>query len=358
MFVEITEYTSRDEVAVCNLASLALPMFVKEDKRFDFQRLFDITKIVTKNLNKIIDINYYPLKEARNSNLRHRPIGIGIQGLADVFIKMRFPYESQEASELNKDIFETIYFAALTASNELAQQYGHYESYPGSPVSKGILQPDMWNVTPSDRWDWTELREKIKKWGLRNSLLTAPMPTASTAQILRNHESFEPYLTNIFTRRVLAGEFTVVCTPLVQDLQNLGLWNSDMRNMIIANGGSIQSIREIPQHIKDLYKTAWEIKMIKYIDMAADRGPFIDQSQSLNMYMAQPNHAKMTTMHFYSWKKGLKTGMYYLRTRPAADAIQFTVDMEKIKKYNDDAEKSACKYDPNDPNSKCTSCDC
>lgn len=328
---EIIEYTSKDEVAVCNLASIALPKFVKEDKTFDHDKLFEVTYHIVGNLNKIIDKNYYPIKQAETSNLRHRPIGIGVQGLADVFLKMRLPFDSDGARVVNRDIFETIYFAALTASNDLAKIHGPYSTYEGSPVSKGILQYDMWGVKPSDRWDWDGLKAKIKEHGVRNSLLVAPMPTASTSQILGNNECFEPYTSNIYSRRVLAGDFTVINQHLVKDLMELGLWNDDIKDLIISNEGSIQNIEEIPQEIKDLYKTVWEIKQRVLIDMAADRGAFIDQSQSFNCFMEVPSSAKLTSMHFYAWKKGLKTGMYYLRTRPAANAIQFTVDQTKLK---------------------------
>lgn len=328
---EIIEYTSPDEVAVCNLASIALPRFV-ENGQFDHQKLFDVTKVITRNLNKIIDVNYYPVAEARRSNLRHRPIGIGVQGLADAFIKMRFAFDSDEAMKLNREIFETIYFAAMTASCELAEEFGVYETYEGSPVSKGIFQPDMWNVTPTERWDWATLRENVKKYGIRNSLLMAPMPTASTSQILGNNECFEPYTSNIYTRRVLSGEFTVVNQHLLKDLVDMGLWNGDIKNKIVAANGSIQSIAEIPQNLKEIYKTVWEIKQRVLIDMAAERGAFICQSQSLNVFVDKPNFAKMTSMHFYAWKRGLKTGMYYLRTKSAAEAIKFTVETEKLAK--------------------------
>jgi ribonucleoside-diphosphate reductase alpha chain len=324
---EIVEYTSADEVAVCNLASIALPRFVNNGS-FDHQRLFEITYVVTKNLNRIIDVNYYPIEEARNSNMRHRPIGIGVQGLADTFIAMRFPFESEEAKQLNKEIHETIYYAALTASKDLAIKEGPYSTFAGSPVSQGILQFDMWNVKPTDRWEWDVLRDEVKKHGVRNSLLLAPMPTASTSQILGNNECFEPYTSNIYSRRVLSGEFIVVNKHLLMDLVRLGLWNNDMKNRIIAANGSVQNIPEIPQEIKDLYKTVWEIKQRTLIDMAADRGAYICQSQSLNLFIAEPNFAKLTSMHFYAWEKGLKTGMYYLRTKPAANAIKFTVDKQ------------------------------
>ncbi|KAJ1519386.1 hypothetical protein ONE63_004678 [Megalurothrips usitatus] len=329
---EIVEYTAPDEIAVCNLASVAVNMFVNPDKSYDFHKLKDVTKIVTKNLNKIIDVNYYPVPEARKSNMRHRPIGIGIQGLADAFILMRLPFESAKAQELNKKIFETIYYGALEASCELAEKLGPYETYEGSPVSKGILQPDMWNVTPTDLWNWDELRSKIAKHGVRNSLLLAPMPTASTAQILGNNESIEAYTSNIYTRRVLSGEFQVVNHHLLRDLTDCDLWDDDMKNEIISNGGSIQNIERIPKEIRDLYKTVWEISQKTVIQMAADRGAFIDQSQSLNIHIAEPNYGKLTSMHFHAWKLGLKTGMYYLRTKPAAQAIQFTVDKQKLGK--------------------------
>jgi ribonucleoside-diphosphate reductase alpha chain len=322
---EIIEYTSSDEVAVCNLASIALPRFV-QDGKFDHNKLFDITYVVTKNLNRIIDINYYPVAEARRSNLRHRPIGIGVQGLADTFILLRLPFDSEEARILNREIFETLYYAALTASKDLAKKEGPYETFPGSPASKGILQFDMWNVTPSDRWEWNVLREEIKKYGLRNSLLIAPMPTASTSQILGNNECFEPYTSNIYTRRVLSGEFIVVNKHLLKDLMERNLWNDKIKNKLIAANGSVQNIEEIPDDLKALYKTVWEIKQRTIIDMAADRAPFIDQSQSLNLFIQEPTYARLSSMHFYAWKKGLKTGMYYLRTKAPTDAIKFTVE--------------------------------
>lgn len=323
---EIIEYTSPDEVAVCNLASLALPRYV-ENGKFDHQKLYDITYQVTINLNRIIDNNYYPVEEAKNSNLRHRPVGLGVQGLADTFILMRMPFESDEAKQLNKDIFETIYFAAMTASKDLAIQEGPYESFKGSPLSEGKFQFDLWNIKPdSGRWNWDTLRKEVKKHGVRNSLLVAPMPTASTSQILGNNECFEPYTSNIYTRRVLSGEFVIVNKHLLRDLVELGLWNNDMKNRIIVANGSIQEIQEIPTAIKALYKTVWEIKMRNIIDMAADRGAYICQSQSLNLFVNAPNTAKLTSMHFYAWKKGLKTGMYYLRTQAATQAVKFTVE--------------------------------
>jgi ribonucleoside-diphosphate reductase alpha chain len=324
---EIMEYTSPDEVAVCNLASLALPRFVI-DGQFDFDRLYQVTYQVTKNLNKVIDHNYYPVKEAENSNVKHRPIGIGVQGLADVFIMLRLPFESDLAKILNKNIFEAIYFAAMTASKDLAMELGSYASYAGSPVSKGVFQYDMWGVTPSDRWNWNELKEEVAKYGIRNSLLLAPMPTASTSQIFGNNECFEPYTSNIYTRRVLSGEFIVVNKHLLKDLVRLGLWNNTMKNNIIAANGSIQHIPEIPADIRELYKTVWEIKQRNLIDMAADRGAYICQSQSLNLFVDTPTTSKLTSMHFHAWKKGLKTGMYYLRSQAATQAFQFTVEKQ------------------------------
>jgi ribonucleoside-diphosphate reductase alpha chain len=327
---EIIEYTAPDEVAVCNLASLALPKYVNNGS-FDHDKLFEVTYQVTRNLNRIIDRNYYPIPEARNSNMRHRPIGLGIQGLADVFILMRHPFDSEEARSLNREIFETIYYAACTASKDMAKEEGAYETFKGSPASEGTLQFDMWGVTPTDRWEWNVLKEEIKEHGLRNSLLLAPMPTASTAQILGNNECFEPYTSNIYTRRVLSGEFIIVNKHLLRDLTKLGLWDEDMKNRIIAANGSIQNINEIPENLKTLYRTAWEIPQRALIDMSADRGAYICQSQSLNVFMENVNTAKLTSMHFYAWKQGLKTGMYYLRTKAATDAIKFTVD----KKYKE-----------------------
>ncbi|MHB1177276.1 MAG: ribonucleoside-diphosphate reductase subunit alpha [Daejeonella sp.] len=324
---EIIEYTSADEVAVCNLASIALPRFISGNT-FDFEKLYQITYQATKNLNRIIDNNYYPVEEARNSNLRHRPIGLGVQGLADVFILLRQPFESDLAKVLNKNIFETIYFAAMTASKDLAKQDGAYQSFKGSPLSKGLFQFDLWNIKPSNRHDWNTLRKEIKKYGVRNSLLVAPMPTASTSQILGNNECFEPYTSNIYSRRVLSGEFIIVNKHLLKDLIQLGLWNNTMKNKIITANGSVQHLKEIPAEIKELYKTVWEIKQRNLIDMAADRGAFICQSQSLNLFVDNPNPAKLTSMHFYAWKKGLKTGMYYLRTQAATQAVQFTVEKQ------------------------------
>ncbi|KAM0851897.1 hypothetical protein ACQ4PT_052114 [Festuca glaucescens] len=347
---EIIEFTSPTETAVCNLASIALPRFVRENgvpieshpaklvgssgsknRYFDFDKLAEITSLVTWNLNKIIDINYYPVETARRSNMRHRPIGIGVQGLADTFILLGMPFDSPEAQQLNKDIFETIYYHALKASAEIAANEGPYETYVGSPASKGILQPDMWNVVPSDRWDWPAIRGMISKVGLRNSLLVAPMPTASTSQILGNNECFEPYTSNIYSRRVLSGEFVVVNKHLLHDLTEMGVWSPVLKNNIIYQDGSVQKITEIPDDLKAIYKTVWEIKQKTVVDMAVDRGCYIDQSQSLNIHMDQANSGKLTSLHFHAWSKGLKTGMYYLRTRAAADAIKFTVDTSLLK---------------------------
>jgi len=328
---EIVEYTSPDEVAVCNLASIALPMFATEDKPYDFQGLYKVTKVATNNLNKVIDKNHYPIEEARNSNMRHRPIGLGVQGLADAFMIMRLPFESEPAKKLNEDIFETIYFAACESSCELAEKEGAYESYAGSPASKGQLQFDLWGKTPkSGRWDWAALKEKIAKHGLRNSLLVAPMPTASTAQILGNNESFEPYTQNIYVRRTLSGEFVTANRHLLKDLIRRGLWTEELRMQLIANNGSVQAL-DLPADLKELYKTVWEIKQRIVLDMAADRGQYIDQSQSLNIHMIDATSAKLSSMHFHGWQLGLKTGMYYLRTKAAADAIKFTVDVDKVK---------------------------
>jgi ribonucleoside-diphosphate reductase alpha chain len=346
---EIMEYTSDDEVAVCNLASIALPKFVAEGK-FDHEKLFEVAYKVTKNLDSVIDQNYYPIPEARNSNMRHRPIGIGVQGLADAFILMRFPFESEEARALNKEIFETIYYAALTASKDLAIENGPYETWKGSPISEGTMQFDMWGVTPTDRWEWNVLKEEVMEHGVRNSLLLAPMPTASTAQILGNNECFEPYTSNIYTRRVLSGEFIVVNKHLLRDLVKLGLWNDSLKNQLMGANGSIQNIKGIPDNIKALYKTAWEISQKTILDMAADRGAYIDQSQSLNIFMENANYAKLTSMHFYGWKAGLKTGMYYLRTKAATDAIKFTLDKEAMaqptaKTEEERKAKIACSLD-------------
>mmetsp|Transcript_989 Transcript_989/g.1566 ORF Transcript_989/g.1566 Transcript_989/m.1566 type:complete len:856 (-) Transcript_989:924-3491(-) len=348
---EIIEFTSPEETAVCNLASIALPRFVRErgaereregkklvgsldapNRYFDFDKLAEVTAHVTKNLNKIIDINFYPVETARRSNMRHRPIGMGVQGLADTFILLGMPFDSPEAQQLNREIFECVYFAGLRASMELAKVEGTYETYPGCPVSKGVLQHDMWGVkAPSERWDWDGLRANIATHGVRNSLLVAPMPTASTSQILGNNECFEPYTSNIYVRRVLSGEFTVVNQHLLHDLNRMGLWNPDLKNELVAANGSVAEL-DLDENLKALYKTVWEIKQRVLVDMAADRGAFIDQSQSFNVFMPDPNFGKLTSLHFYAWKKGLKTGMYYLRTRAAADAIKFTVDQTALKK--------------------------
>lgn len=340
---EILEYTSPDEVAVCNLASIALPMFIK-DGAFDHQGLYDVTVRATKNLNKVIDRNYYPVKEAENSNFRHRPIGLGVQGLADTFIKLRMPFTSDEAKTLNQEIFETLYFAAVTASKDMAKDEGPYESYKGSPISKGEFQHNLWGIKDSElsgRWDWVALRKEVKKHGVRNSLLVAPMPTASTSQILGNNECFEPYTSNIYTRRVLSGEFIVVNKHLLEDLVNLGLWDEDLKQELMRANGSVQQLDNIPDDIKELYKTAWELSMKDIIDMSRQRGYFIDQSQSLNLFMEGATMAKLTSMHFYAWKSGLKTGMYYLRTKSAVDAIKFTLDKKKEEKVPEAASVAA-----------------
>jgi ribonucleoside-diphosphate reductase alpha chain len=329
---EIMEYTSPDEVAVCNLASLALPRFVNNGK-FDHKKVFDVTRVMTRNLNKVIDVNYYPIPEAENSNMRHRPIGIGVQGLADAFILMRHPFESPEARKLNSEIFETIYFAALTESCAIAKRDGAYQTFEGSPASEGILQYDMWDVEPSDRWDWAKLKKDIAQHGLRNSLLLAPMPTASTSQIMGNNECIEPYTSNIYTRRTLSGEYIIVNKHLLRDLIALGKWNDEMKEALMASNGSIQHIEGLPQELKDLYKTVWEISQKTIIDMAADRGAFICQSQSLNLFMENPNFAKLSSMHFYAWQKGLKTGMYYLRSKAASEPIKFTLSEKHQRKY-------------------------
>merc|ERR1712166_1267785 len=329
---EIIEYTSADETAVCNLASLALTMFAKgENEPYDFDGLYKVTKVATRNLNKVIERNYYPSPEARNSNMKPRPIGLGVQGLADAYLIMKLPFESDAARTLNEDIFETIYFAACEASCELAEKDGAYETYAGSPASKGQLQFDLWGRTPkSGLWDWAALKAKIAKHGMRNSLLIAPMPTASTAQILGNNESFEPYTQNLYVRRVLSGEFVSVNRHLLRDLIERGLWTDEMRKQLIAHNGSVQHL-ELPKEIKELYKTVWEIKQRGVLDMAADRGAYIDQSQSLNIHMVDATTAKLSSMHFNGWQLGLKTGMYYLRTKAAVDAIKFTVDVDKVR---------------------------
>lgn len=353
---EIIEFTSSDETAVCNLASIALPRFFHNGS-FDHLKLFDVTKTVAKNLNRMIDGNSYPTPQAKRSNMHHRPIGIGVQGLADLFLLLRYPFESQEARNLNRDIFETIYFAAMTASNELAQVHGPYDTYAGSPVSKGIFQYDMWDVKPGPRWDWQALKADVAKNGVRNSLLVALMPTASTSQILGNNECFEPYTSNLYARRVLSGEFIVVNKYLMRDLVKLGLWNEGMKQAILAANGSVQHIEAIPQDIRELYKTVWEIKQKTLIDMSLDRSPYICQSQSLNLFIESPTIAKLSSMYFYSWKKGLKTGLYYLRTKAAAEAIKFTVAQNSGRKHDDESaaeaeeDLSACNLEPG-----CLSC--
>ena len=351
---EIVEFTSPEETAVCNLASLALPRFICENdpaspgssrdtsrrlvgslrcssRSFDHEKLAEVVRQATYNLNRIIDINYYPVEEARTSNMRHRPIGLGVQGLADVFLLLGMPFDSPQAAQLNKEIFETIYFAALDESCKLSEKYGPYETYAGSPVSKGVLQQDMWGIKESpsgSRHDWAGLRARIAKHGVRNSLLVAPMPTASTSQILGNNECFEPYTSNIYARRVLSGEFTVVNQHLLADLTEMGLWDPAMKNALISQNGSVQNLPQVPANLKELYKTVWEIKQRVLVDMAADRGAYIDQSQSFNVHISDPNFGKLTSLHFHAWRSGLKTGMYYLRTRAAADAIKFTVDQQ------------------------------
>lgn len=349
---EIMQYTSEKEIAVCNLASIALPMFV-DNGEFNHKKLYEVTYQVTRNLNRVIDLNYYPVEEARYSNMKNRPVGLGVQGLADTFFKMRLPFDSEGARRVNKEVFETIYYAALSASADLAKDQGHYESYEGSPISQGILQHDMWGVTPSERWDWTTLRAKIKTYGVRNSLLMAPMPTASTSQILGNNECIEPVTSNIYTRRVLSGEFAMVNKHLVRDLIQLGLWNEEMKDRIIAHNGSVQYIPEIPADLKELYRTVWEIKQKSILEMAADRGAYIDQSQSLNIHMEDTNFGKLSSLHFAAWKLGLKTGMYYLRTRPAVDAIKFTIKETSKAAPADQQAAMVCSLDnPED----CVSC--
>jgi ribonucleoside-diphosphate reductase alpha subunit len=355
---EIVEYTSPEEVAVCNLASVNLSSFVVDpvapatEPTYDLASLLKVTKVVARNLDKVIDVNFYPIPEARFSNMKHRPVGIGVQGLADAFIKMRLPFDSLAARQLNLDIFETMYFAACTASMEAAKLNGPYETFQGSPASEGRLQFDLWGVTPSERYDWAGLKAEIQEHGMRNSLLLAPMPTASTAQILGNNEAMEPFTSNMYTRRVLAGEFTVVNKYLLLDLTARGLWTPEVRNQIIAERGSVQNVASIPQDLKDLYKTVWEIKQKVILDLAADRGAFICQSQSLNIHMAEPSVGKLTSMHFYAWKRGLKTGMYYLRSRPKADAIQFTVNKAQLaatQKNATQAPATPTKVPPTEP---------
>jgi ribonucleoside-diphosphate reductase alpha subunit len=352
---EIIEYSDENETAVCNLASLSLPRFV-EGKKFNFEKLVEVTKIVTRNLNKVIDGNYYPIPETKRSNERHRPIGLGVQGLADVFMMMGLPFESDMAKLLNVNIFESIYFAAMAASCELAKKDGAYQTFKGSPLSQGKFQFDLWNVAPTERYDWAALRAEVMEHGVRNSLLLAPMPTASTSQILGNNECFEPYTSNIYNRRVLSGEFAVVNKHLLKDLGALNLWNDNMKQRIIAANGSVQNIEEIPADLKEIYKTVWEIKQKTVIDMSADRGAYICQSQSLNLFVEQPNFGKLSSMHFYTWKKGLKTGMYYLRTKAAADAIKFTVDADVLNQTKDEQQAAiSCSLDNPDACEACGS---
>jgi len=338
---EIVEYSDEKEYAVCTLSSISLPNFVSEDgESFDFDKLIEVTNIVVRNLNKIIDINYYPVPETELSNKRHRPMGIGVQGLADVFAKMGYAFDSAEAKKLNRDIFETLYYGALVASNQLAVETAPYSTFQGSPISKGQFQFDLWNCVPSDRHDWGALREKVMKEGVANSLLIALMPTASTSQILGNNECFEPFTSNMYTRRTIAGDFIIINKYLVRDLMKLNLWNIDMKNEIIANNGSVQNISSIPKHIRDLYKTVWEIKQKVIIDYAIDRGPFVCQTQSMNLFFEEPTHTALTSAQFYGWKNGLKTGSYYIRTRPKAQAQQFTIDPTLNKKKGSQIEEN------------------
>lgn len=335
---EIIEYSDKDETAVCNLASLSLSSFVKDDKTFDYEKLVDVSRVVTRNLNKVIDVNFYPTEKTKTSNMRHRPIGIGVQGLADVFARMDLPFHSDSARQINRDIFESIYYGAVYESVELAKKHGSYESYAGSPASEGKLQFDLWNVKPGNtRYDWASLKRRMKKYGLRNSLLLAPMPTASTAQILGNNEAFEPFTNNIYKRRTNAGEFLIVNKYLMKDLLDIGLWSKELKDNIVENGGSIQHIVGIPEHIKNKFKTVWEIPMRHVIDMAADRGAFICQSQSMNLWVEDPTFPILTSMHFHSWQSGLKTGMYYLRRKPKHQPQQFTI----IPKNNKNGETGA-----------------
>jgi ribonucleoside-diphosphate reductase alpha subunit len=357
--VEIVEYSAPDETAVCNLASIALPSYVDaKSKKFNYDKLREVVKVAIRNLNRVIDINYYPTPETKNSNMRHRPVGLGVQGLADVFAMLRLPWESDKAAEVNQRIFEHMYYAAVESSCEIAQVEGKYSTYEGSPISEGKLQHNMWGVTPLTELDgtlnWDELKKKVAEHGVRNSLLIAPMPTASTSQILGFNECFEPFTSNIYTRRTLAGEFIIVNKYLMKDLQKLDLWNENMKQQIIARNGSIQGIEEIPESIQKLYRTSWEIKQKTLIDMAVSRGAFICQSQSLNLFVADPNYAKLTSMHFYAWKQGLKTGLYYLRTRAPVMAQKFTVDPDLQKAAEkSEQERLHKKYAPDEG---CTMC--
>lgn len=339
------EYTDKDQVAVCNLASISLSRFVTEEGEFDYEKLHSVTMTITRNLNRVIDANYYPVPEAEYSNFRNRPIGIGVQGLADAFQKMGIAFEDERADDVNKRIFETIYHAAITMSLQLAKEEGPYETFKGSPMSEGKFQFDLWEVKPhTDRYDWQTLREQIMEHGIRNSLLVAPMPTASTSQVLGNNESFEPYTSNIYTRRVLAGEFVCVNPHLVKELINENLWNWEIKNAIIGNNGSLQGIKGIPESICRLYKTIWEIPQKTLMNLAIGRSPYICQSQSLNVYLAEPTFAKMSSMHFYAWKSGLKTGQYYLRSKGAADSIKFTVNVEALVKATDGGNEKILSY--------------
>jgi ribonucleoside-diphosphate reductase alpha subunit len=340
---EIVEYTAPDEIAVCNLASVNLSAFANEaSKTYDFQKLYEVTKVVTKNLNRVIDVNFYPVEEARNSNMRHRPIGIGVQGLADVFALMKMPWQSKEAEELNIRIFANIYYAAIQESHTLALERGPYLSFTGSPADYGTLQPQLWRVNPDEELDWTTLRSLVSKDGLRNSLSIALMPTASTSQILGNNECFEPFTSNLYVRHVLAGDFIIINKYLVDDLVKLGLWNSDIRNRIIADNGSVQGLAGLPSEIRELYKTAWEIPMKTIINMSADRAPYVCQSQSLNLFVADPTYARISSMHVYAWKKGLKTGCYYLRTKAVASAQKFTVEPSAVPSSSSEPECLMC----------------
>jgi ribonucleoside-diphosphate reductase alpha subunit len=373
---EILEFTDKDETAVCNLASIALPKYViipsgkvrekdKKLRKFDFQKLYEVTYQATVNLNQVIDVNYYPTPETAKSNFRHRPIGLGVQGLADTFVMMGMPFESDEARKLNKDIFETIYFAALSASKDLATKFGPYETFAGSPASQGMLQYDLWGISETELsglWDFMALKEEIKKHGLRNSLLVAPMPTASTAQILGNNECFEPFTANLYKRNTLSGEYAIMNKHLVEDLVNNGLWTDSIRMKLFLNNGSVQDIDEIPSDIKELYKTVWEMKGKSILEMARDRNYFIDQSQSLNMFMAEPTMSKLSSAHFYGWKLGLKTGMYYLRTKPKAQAIKGlgidTSNMQSLDKVEKIEKPELMKdFDPNEFAAKVCSLD-
>jgi ribonucleoside-diphosphate reductase alpha chain len=352
---EIIEYSDKDETAVCNLASLSLSNFVNtETKSFDYDKLVEVTRVVTRNLNKVIDVNFYPTEKTKRSNMRHRPIGIGVQGLADVFAKMDIPFHSNIAREINSAIFEAIYYGAVTASVELAKKFGTYETFQGSPASQGILQFDMWNVKPSEKYNWSKVKQSVKKHGLRNSLLVAPMPTASTAQILGNNEAFEPFTNNIYKRRTLAGEFLIANKYMMKDLIDLGLWNKELKDNIVENGGSIQHIVGIPEHIKQKYKTVWEIPMRHIIDMAADRGAFICQSQSMNLWVEDPTYPILTSMHFYSWQKGLKTGIYYLRRKPKHNPQQFTIIPKQQQTGDGDGNKNGS--DSEDDGEGCLMC--